>query len=120
LARSAAAVLLVAAGLAGCGGGGNAAAPPPPAKTAAKPAATRTVAAPIPGCDVIVVCVPQVAHETLARCPASRLSPEGRHARKRLEKALAEIEGVDLHNKQADEASAAAVSALARLERACA
>jgi hypothetical protein len=69
---------------------------------------------------VIVVCVPQVAHETLARCPASRLSPDGRHARKRLEKALAEIEGVDLHNKQADEASAAAALALAQLERACA
>jgi hypothetical protein len=118
LARSTAAVLLVAAGLAGCGGGDDTAAPPP--TTGARPAATGTVAAPIPGCDVVVVCVPQVAHETLARCPAGRLGHEGRHARKRLEKALAEIEGVDLHNKQADEASAAAVLALAQLERACA
>jgi hypothetical protein len=68
----------------------------------------------------VVVCVPEVAHEMLERCPASRLNDEGRHARKRLVKLLAQIEEVDLHNKQAYEASDAAMQALTQLQRACA
>jgi hypothetical protein len=79
-----------------------------------------TARAPSLGCDVVAVCLPEVAHELLARCPASRLSPDGRHARKRLEKALDQVENADLHNKLADEASEAALTALTVLERACA
>lgn len=119
MTRSSVAVLAVTAALAGCGGGdGDDSAAP---STTSRPgqSATATVAPPTLGCDVVVVCVPEVAHDMLARCPERRLSPEGRHARKRLERALHEIESVDLHNKQADEASAAAVLALDQLERAC-
>ena len=111
-------MLAVTATLAGCGGGdGDDSAGP--ATSRPSQSATATVAPPTLGCDVVVVCVPEVAHDMLARCPERRLSPEGRHARKRLERALHEIESVDLHNKQADEASAAAVLALDQLERAC-
>ncbi len=78
-----------------------------------------TVQPPTPGCDVVVVCVPQVAHDMLARCPEKRLNADGRHARKRLERVLAQIEEVDLHNKQAYEAENAAQQALTQLEKAC-
>ena len=72
------------------------------------------------GCDVVPVCLPEIAHETLERCPASRLSAEGLHARRRLVKVLEQIESVDLHNKQAYEANDAAADALSKLEEACA
>jgi hypothetical protein len=59
------------------------------------------------------------AEETLKRCPPSRLDAQGRKARSRLVRFLARIERVDLHNRQVDEAYAAAMKALADLERAC-
>jgi hypothetical protein len=89
-------------------------------KTTASATTAVTVRPPSLGCDVVDMCLPEVAHELLERCPSSRLSPQGRHARKRLEKVLDQIENVDLHNKQADEASDAALTALTVLERACA
>jgi hypothetical protein len=108
------------AALAGCGGGDDSAGPV--SRTAPAPRTTTAVTPPPPslGCDVVAVCLPEVAHELLERCPTSRLSSEGRHARKRLEKAIDQIEKVDLHNKLADEASAAALDSLTRLERECA
>jgi hypothetical protein len=105
------------AAIAGCGGDDDSAAPP--SETASSTTGTVTVRPPNLGCDVVAVCLPEVAHELLERCPAGRLSPDGRHARKRLEKVLDQIEEVDLHNKQAYEASDAAVDALTQLERAC-
>jgi hypothetical protein len=112
-------VFLVAA-LAGCGGGDESAAPVS-RTTSAPPASTaETARAPSLGCDVVAVCLPEVAHELLERCPASRLSPDGRHARRRLEKALDQVEKAALHNKLADEASEAALVAVSRLERECA
>jgi hypothetical protein len=71
------------------------------------------------GCDVPTSCSTVNAEETLKRCPASRLDARGRKARKRLERLLARIERVDLHNKQVDEAYAAAMRAVEDLERAC-
>ncbi len=104
-------------GLAGCGGGersvGDAATTIAPVETAAPLPSTV-------GCDEVAVCLPEIAHETLERCPASRLSRHGRLARRRLENAIEQIEDVDLHNKLADLAPAAALAALTELERACA
>lgn len=117
--RSSVAVLAVTAALVGCGGGDRDDSAAPATTSTPGKSTTATVAPPTLGCDVVVVCVPEVAHDMLARCPERRLSPEGRHARKRLERGLHEIESVDLHNKQADEASAGAVLALDQLERAC-
>jgi hypothetical protein len=106
------AVLIVLA-TAGCGGGGGDVSrrAPPPAQT--------TVGASRVGCDVPSACSTVNAEETLKRCPASRLDAHGRKARKRLERLLARIERVDLHNKQVDEAYAAAMKAVDDLERAC-
>src|SRR5262245_24922468 len=119
MTRASVAVLAVTAVLAGCGGGEGDSAAPPANTTAGRQTTTEKVQAPTPGCDVLVVCVPEVAHEMLARCPAKRLNADGRHARKRLERVLAQIEEVDLHNKQAYEAESAAQQAFTQLEKAC-
>ena len=81
--------------------------------------APKTVGYSRVGCDVAAQCSTVNAEETLKRCPASRLDARGRKARKRLERLLARIERVDLHNKQVDAAYAAAMRALEDLERAC-
>jgi hypothetical protein len=108
--------LVLVAALAGCGGDRGADGPTPTA-----PAQTEPVATGLPklGCDVVAQCLPEFARSTLERCPASRLNARGRQARRRLEKLLAQIEAVDLHNKQADLASPAAMSALTQLEQEC-
>ena len=111
-------VLVAAAVVAGCGGGnGHDAATTTTA--APRQVDTEKVQPPTLGCDVVVVCVPQVAHDVLARCPAKRLNADGRHARKRLENFLEHIDDVDLHNRQAYEADDAAQYALTQLEAAC-
>lgn len=105
------AVLIVLA-VAGCGG----------SEEAAKPASSppsATVSYSRVGCDTEAQCSTVNAEETLKRCPPDRLDARGRKARKRLERFLARIERVDLHNKQVDEAYAATMKALADLERAC-
>lgn len=109
--------LLVALGaLAGCGTNGKEAAEPaaPPPRSAAATGRSNV------GCDVVAQCFPQLAQATLDRCPRSRLSPRGREARRRLERLLARITDVDLHNEQAYEATDAVVAALRQLEQACA
>jgi hypothetical protein len=110
------AVLAVAAAaLAGCGGGDDPAArPAAPSPEPAQAGRTSNV-----GCDIPAQCFPLQAEQTLARCPAAGLSPAGRRARRRLERLLVRIADIDLHNKQADEASEAVRRALAELERAC-
>ena len=104
------AVLIVLA--AGCGGSDEAPEPAPAQ-------APGTVSYSRVGCDSEAQCSTVNAEETLKRCPASRLDARGRKARKRLERLLARIERVDLHNKQVDEAYAATMKALQDLERAC-
>lgn len=107
-------VLLIVLVAAGCGGSDEA------SETRASPSpASETVGSSRVGCDVPSACSTVNAEETLKRCPASRLDAQGRKGRKRLERLLARIERVDLHNKQVDEAYAAAMRALAALERAC-
>jgi hypothetical protein len=106
--------VLIAVAASGCGGSDEASEP-----RAAPSSAPKTVASSRLGCDVPSACSTVNAEETLKRCPASRLDAEGRKARQRLERLLARIERVDLHNKQVDEAYAATMSALADLERAC-
>jgi hypothetical protein len=108
-------VLLVMT-LMGCGGDGSAGAP---TTTQAPP--TEPVATGLPnlGCDVVAQCLPEFARSALERCPASRLNARGRQARRRLEKLLDQIDAVDLHNKQADLASPAAMGALTELEQQC-
>jgi len=101
------AVLIVLAA-SGCGGGEEA------SKPASSPVSYSRV-----GCDTEAQCSTVNAEETLKRCPADRLNARGRKARKRLERLLARIERVDLHNKQVDEAYAATMKALEDLERAC-
>jgi hypothetical protein len=108
-------LVLAAVAVAGCGGEEDQAARPP--ATTPEPAPARQTSN--VGCDVPAQCFPLQAEQTLARCPASRLSPAGRRARRRLERLLTRIADIDLHNKQADEASAAVLRALAELERAC-
>jgi hypothetical protein len=71
------------------------------------------------GCDVMPQCSTVRARDTLARCPAESLDPEGQKARKRLERLLVRIEGVDLHNEQAYEAYDAVMVALEDLEAQC-
>jgi len=105
------AVLIVVAAT-GCGGGEDA------SKPASAPA-SATVSYSRVGCDTEAQCSTVNAEETLRRCPADRLNARGRKARKRLERLLARIERVDLHNKQVDEAYAATMKALEDLERAC-
>jgi hypothetical protein len=109
------ALLVVLAALAGCGENGEETAEPP-APAARDVAATRPSSV---GCDVVAQCFPQLAQATLERCPRSRLSPRGREARRRLERLLARITDVDLHNEQAYEATDAVLAALADLEQAC-
>jgi hypothetical protein len=106
--------VLIVLAASGCGGSDEASEP-----RAAPSAPSRTVASSRVGCDVPSACSTVNAEETLKRCPASRLDAQGRKARIRLERLLAQIERVDLHNKQVDEAYAATMSALAALERAC-
>jgi hypothetical protein len=81
-----------------------------------KPATTQP---PNLGCDVVVQCFPTQAQATLDRCPPDQLDARGREARKRLERLLARIADVDLHNEQAYEATDAAMAALAEFEEAC-
>jgi hypothetical protein len=109
------ALLLAVGALAGCGGDEDRSAEPPPP---AAPAATTTRLSNV-GCDSVDQCFPQLAQATLARCPAERLSPGGRESRQRLERLLARITDVDLHNEQAYEATGAVREALADLEQAC-
>jgi hypothetical protein len=71
------------------------------------------------GCDVVAQCFPELARATLERCPPNRLDARGREARRRLERLLARIANVDLHNERAYEASDAAMAALADLEEEC-
>jgi hypothetical protein len=109
------ALLLAAGALAGCSGGGESSAetPPPPPP---EPTTTRLSNV---GCDSVDQCLPLLAQATLDRCPAGRLSPHGREVRRRLERLLARITGVDLHNEQAYEATDAVRVALTDLEQAC-
>jgi hypothetical protein len=116
--RSAVLIAVAVALLGGCGGGhstGEAAA----TTTAPPPEPVTTTGPPSLGCDVIVLCLPETARAALERCPASRLDARGRAARRRLERLLARIDEVDLHNEQAYEASDAAMAALAELENGC-
>ena len=112
--RIAVTVVLIALAATGCGGSEEDSEPPSPSQ-----AAPTTVGYSRVGCDVPAQCSTVNAEETLKRCPASRLDARGRKARERLERLLARIEHVDLHNKQVDEAYAAAMKALENLERAC-
>jgi hypothetical protein len=107
-------VLIVLVAAAGCGGHEEA-----PMQTGSSPKPPPAVSNSRVGCDTEAQCSTVNAEETLKRCPASRLDAHGRKARKRLERLLARIEHVDLHNKQVDEAYAATMKALADLERAC-
>ena len=109
------ALLVVVGGLAGCAGGGD---EPESAAAHADGEPTTTQLSSV-GCDVAAQCFPQLAQATLDRCPARRLSPHGQEARRRLERVLARITGVDLHNEQAYEATDAVLAALAELEQAC-
>ena len=110
-------LLVTAVGVvAGCGGGNSAQSPGTTASTAPEPVVSGP---PSLGCDVVAQCSPQLAQDTLARCPASRLSPRGREARKRLERLLDRIAVVDLHNEQAYEEYDALLAALAEVEQAC-
>lgn len=113
--RIARVVLLIALTATGCGGGGGQASKPtaPPAPPGSVSTSSRL------GCDVPSACSTVEAEETLKRCPASRLDARGRKTRERLVRLLAPIERVDLHNRQVDEAYAAAMKALTDLERAC-
>jgi len=104
--------VLIALAATGCGGSGDASAP---ASTKNAPTVSQSRV----GCDVPAQCSTVQAEETLKRCPPGRLSARGRKARKRLERLLARIENVDLHNKQVDEPYSAAMRALGDLERAC-
>jgi hypothetical protein len=111
--------LLVAASVAvlgACGGGSGSAGPATTAAPASGPATTRPSNL---GCDAVAQCFPELARATLERCPASRLDARGREARRRLERLLARIADVDLHNEQAYEASDAATAALADFEEHC-
>jgi hypothetical protein len=109
-------LVAVVAAVAGCGGQKSADSRGTTASTAPEPAVTGP---PSLGCDVVAQCSPQLARDTLARCPASRLSPRGREARERLERLLQRIAVVDLHNEQAYEEYDALLAALAEVERAC-
>ena len=106
--------MLIVLTAAGCGGAGQ---EDRPAASAAPPSVSTSSSR--IGCDVPSSCSTVNAEETLKRCPASRLDARGRKARKRLERLLARIERVDLHNKQVDEAYAAAMRAVEDLEREC-
>lgn len=112
--RIARVVLLIVLVAGGCGGSDEASSP-----RASPSPASESVRNSRVGCDVPSACSTVNAEETLKRCPASRLDANGRKARKRLERLLARVERVDLHNKRVDEAYAAAMRALAALERAC-
>jgi hypothetical protein len=90
-------LVAVVAAVAGCGGQKSADSRGTTASTAPEPAVTGP---PSLGCDVVAQCSPQLARDTLARCPASRLSPRGREARERLERLLQRIAVVDLHNER--------------------
>ena len=110
-------VTAAVAALTGCGGQEDSAvesAPTAPAATAS--ASTRPSNL---GCDAVAHCFPELARATLERCPADRLDSQGRVARRRLERLLARIDSVDLHNEKAYEASDAAAAALSDLEREC-
>jgi len=113
--RIARVVVLIVLAATGCGGGGGQASKPtaPPAPPGSVSTSSRL------GCDVPSACSTVEAEETLKRCPASRLDARGRKTRERLVRLLARIERVDLHNRQVDEAYAAAMKALTDLERAC-
>ncbi|MFL5930741.1 MAG: hypothetical protein ACJ75P_05735 [Gaiellaceae bacterium] len=112
--RIARAVVLIVVTATGCGGGDQASKPTaPPAPPGPVSSSSRL------GCDVPSACSTVEAEETLKRCPASRLDARGRKLRERLVRLLARIERVDLHNRQVDEAYAAAMKALTDLERAC-
>jgi hypothetical protein len=104
------------AAVAGCGGGKSADSGGTTASTGREPAVSGP---PSLGCDVVAQCAPQLAQDTLARCPASRLSPRGREARTRLERLLQRIAVVDLHNEQAYEEYDALLAALDEVEQAC-
>jgi hypothetical protein len=108
-------VLLLVAAVAGCGGDGST------GSTTTTRVTTGQVTTTFPslGCDVAAQCFPQLAQETLARCPASRLDAHGRRVRRRLEKLLARIAAVDLHNEEAYVAANAVIAARAELERIC-
>jgi hypothetical protein len=110
--RIAVTVVLITLAASGCGRSDESSEP-------VAPKAPRTETYSRVGCDVAAQCSTVNAEETLKRCPANRLDARGRKARKRLERLLARIERVDLHNKQVDEAYAAAMKALEELERAC-
>jgi hypothetical protein len=108
-------VLLLAIALATACGGEN-----PAVETAPTPAERATPARlPNLGCDVQAQCFPQLAQQALDRCPASRLSRDGRLVRRRLERLLAQVAYVDLHNARAYQTTNALVAALEELERAC-
>jgi hypothetical protein len=98
--------------LAGCGGGTDASGP----STATTGATTVTDAEPAGppslGCDYLPHCYAEWAEEALARCPADTLDAAGRELRTRLQRQLARIEDVDLHNEQAYEAFEAVGAAL--------
>jgi hypothetical protein len=114
--RRAALVTISLALLAGCGGDDRSAGPAETATRATERPTTRPSSL---GCDVVAHCFPEAARETLERCPANELDARGRAARRRLERLLARIADVDLHNEQAYEASDAVVAALASFEEAC-
>jgi hypothetical protein len=112
-------VALVAAAVVvrgGCGGDDSAGGSDTTAPAVTTPTTTRPSNL---GCDVVAQCFPELARATLERCPASRLDRRGREARRRLERLLARIAHVDLHNELAYEASDAARAALADLEQEC-
>ncbi len=114
--------------LAGCGGGADA--PGLAAPTATAPALSvtdtdpgsrpdSTLVYPDLGCDYLPHCYGEWAREALARCAEDTLPPKGRQARARLERQVARIEGVDLHNEQAYEAFEAVGAALEAFNRHC-
>jgi len=107
-------VVVIALAASGCGGSGESSDSVTSIKEAPKTVGYSRV-----GCDVSAECSTVSAEETLKRCPAERLDARGRKARRRLERLLARIERVDLHNQQVDAAYAAAMRALADLEREC-
>jgi hypothetical protein len=112
-------VVLVAAALAaltGCGSDESARGSATTAPAATPPVSTRPSNL---GCDVVARCFPELARATLERCPASRLDARGREARRRLERLLARIADVDLHNERAYSVSGAATAALADFEEEC-
>jgi hypothetical protein len=104
------AVVLIGAA---CGGGSEEVASPPAPQADAGPSY------PSPDCEGGLECYAQRAKEALARCPERHLDATGRAARARLQRLLARIEEVDLHNEQAYEAYEAVGTGLAEFGKHC-